>query len=542
MTMDKRASKGKGILAVIFLLPIVFIVYFIAVYSSQAISLKNVNKVTVSATAGESAVFAEQQDIDFYVDMLNSSLSINSAMRDVSGETPVYITCDREDRSVEYKFYPSLNLSGCLLVDPEGKLYVLQNESAKNLLLREEFAYLYSSYFLPALNITSGNETLEIPPVEATWNYYKSDGISYEYVPSKFSEGTELYTIYKNLDNKLEFSQSKEAMPYELSDVVYMSDDGVKHEVKNISELDFERDTVISVSFTAKWSGRNNAQASGQAKYVFNILYDIPSVIEFSQKEFACGDVLELRASNLNEDEKVTLESLLKTKGIQFSDLGEGKGVALIPIGLENAPGLYTLAITTGVGSISESIVVTQKESGDWVPFAVTPDEYNQMLSLEKMETFEKFLADITAKRPETNHFVYGDDDFSPPVSSSAVYEYGQSVNLGVTDVLDDSGERTVKGNIYELSEGTSVSTAQNGEVVFTGNLAPTGNTVIIYHGYGIYTYYYHLESISVQAGELLKEGNEIGIAGKTGYTDDKTVLHYALSIDGIFVEPDWFE
>ncbi len=542
MTMDKRASKGKGILAAIFLLPIVFIVYFIVVYSSQAISLKNVNKVTVSPSAGESSVFAEQQDIDFYVDMLNSSLSINSAMRDVSGETPVYITCDREDRSVEYKFYPSLNLSGCLLVDPDGKLYVLQNESAKNLLLREEFAYLYSSYFLPTLNITSGSETLEIPPVEASWNYYKSDGVSYEYVPSKFSEGTELYTIYKDFENKLEFSQSKEAMPYELSDVVYMSDDGVKHEVKNISDLNFERDTVISVSFTAKWSARNNAQASGQARYVFNVLYDIPSVIEFSEKEFACGQVLELKASNLNDDEKVTLESLLKTKGIQFSDLGDGKGVALIPIGLENAPGLYTLALTTGVGSISESIVVTKRESESWVPFAVTPEEYNEMLSLEKMEAFDKFLEGITAKRPETNHFVYGDDDFSPPDSSGPVYEYGQSVNLGVTDVLDDSGERTVKGNIYELSEGTEVSTAQNGEVIFTGNLAPTGNTVIIYHGYGIYTYYYHLESISVQAGDFLKEGNEIGIAGKTGYTDDKTVLHYALSIDGIFVEPDWFE
>jgi murein DD-endopeptidase MepM/ murein hydrolase activator NlpD len=41
-----------------------------------------------------------------------------------------------------------------------------------------------------------------------------------------------------------------------------------------------------------------------------------------------------------------------------------------------------------------------------------------------------------------------------------------------------------------------------------------------------------------VKQGDVLKSGATIGNAGKTGFTNGKTVLHYAISVDGTFVDP----
>ena len=163
-----KAAKGGGILAVILCIPLAFIVYFWISYSSQSISLSSVRGVTLVTPSGES-VLESRSDVDFFVSMSLDAQSISTAMRDVSGEQAVEIIYDRGDKPITYRLYPSLNLSGCLLVGPEtdgkSKLYVLDTDQAKQLLLRSEFEYLYSSQFLPVLTVSTGNERTEVAPV-----------------------------------------------------------------------------------------------------------------------------------------------------------------------------------------------------------------------------------------------------------------------------------------------------------------------------------------------------------------------------------------
>ncbi|MBQ8895750.1 MAG: M23 family metallopeptidase [Clostridia bacterium] len=538
MANGKNKKRGNGFLVAFLCLPLAVILCFSIYYSS----LDSVSKVTLSAPDSATASFDSQEDIDFFVNMLKNALPISTAMRDVSGEKPVYITLYPGDSPLEYKLYPSLNLSGCLLIDPDGDLFVPETETAKQLLLMSEFDYLYSSYFLPTLSVVSGESSYEVAPTECVWEYYKTDGNVYSYSPEKLANGDETYIILKGLENKLVFTPDNEVRPYQMTDISYIADNGSEYTINDISQLDLSFDTKLAVAFTVKWSGMNGAQASGEAKYKFNIIYDVPAVIEIPKNEYTVGDVIVVSATHLNASETFGLNTILDIPRIDFGLTDESKGIALLPIGLKNAKGDYSLEITTAVSSTTETITVTERENGEWKPIEVSEEQYSSMLSPEKMENFKKAIATATTTRPETDYFNFATGKLNYPVGNKApAYTFGQTVNLGTTAASGDSGERVCEGVVYVVEESTSVRSAQAGEVVFSGVLAPTGNTVIIYHGYGIYSYYYHLESLNVQVGYTVTDGEIIGKTGNTGFTNGKTALHYAISIDGVFVDPLWF-
>ncbi len=543
MAKGKKKDKFNVIFAVVLCLPLVFIAFLLINHYTHSISLEDINSVTVKVSDDESYTFDKNEDVMFFVDLLAECSPINSAMRDVSEEKSVNIICSDGDYTYEYEFYPSLDLSGCLLVDSKGNLYVPAAESAKELLLRSEFDFLYDDLFLPNLSVVSGSNSYTVAPVESKWSYYKADGEIYSYSPEKYSDGNEVFMITKGLENTLSFAPDGTKLPYELSDIKYVSQSGTEYNIKNISELDLSFDTLLDVSFTAKWGSLNGAKAFGEAKYKFKIRYDIPSVIEIPVKDYTIGDVIKIDATYLNEDEKVDLVTLLDVKGIAFDVLEEGKGVALLPVGLANAAGKYPVELVTVTGSVKESLQINALERGNFVSLPnIDETQYNDMMSLDKMTELELKLASLTEKRPDDNYFVFGDDNLDSPVKSKNIlHQFGQQVNIKAYS-NNDVGNRVCKGVVYELEAGTQVRSAQAGEVVFSGTLAPTGNTVVIYHGYGIYTYYFHLDSLDVALGDAVNKGQVVGKAGMTGYTNGKTVLHYAVSIDGVFVNPETFE
>ncbi len=534
-----NGKKGRNLLAFIFCVPLAFILYFWISYSSQSITLENVRAVKVSSPDETEVTLKSQSDIDFYVNMLTKSVSINTAMRDVSGEKPVHIVCQREDKSIDYKLYPSLNLSGCLLVGPEGKLYVLETDTAKTLLLRPEYEYLYSTHFLPELSVISGDKSYVVPPMTCEWEYIKSDNKTYKYTPEKFATGDEVFTIIKGKENLLSFAKSSALGNFELLDVSFVAENGNSYNITDISEIDLSVDTLLTVNYVVKWNSAGGAQAYGTANYKFHILYDVPAMIELPKKEYQAGDVIVFYANHLNSDETVEFKSDLTDKELIFSHETADKGVALLPIPYQTKAGEYELEIN----GVKETITVLPREELEWAPIFADDTQYEAYLSPEKMQLLADTLATVTEKRPDIDYFGFGDDNLYSPVGNKTPdYVYGQTVNIGGKDATGDTGDRLVQGVTYALDAGTSVRSAQAGVVVYVGNIAAAGNTVVVYHGYGIYTYYYHLDSVNVSVNTTLIDGEIIGTAGNSGFTNGKTALHFAVSIDGTFIDPLLFD
>ena len=87
------------------------------------------------------------------------------------------------------------------------------------------------------------------------------------------------------------------------------------------------------------------------------------------------------------------------------------------------------------------------------------------------------------------------------------------------------------------VDEGVPVKAAADGEVIFSGNSGNYGNLVKIDHGNGIETRYAHNSVLKVKAGDFVRRGQVISLAGHTGRaTGDH--LHYEVRVNGEAVNP----
>ena len=87
-----------------------------------------------------------------------------------------------------------------------------------------------------------------------------------------------------------------------------------------------------------------------------------------------------------------------------------------------------------------------------------------------------------------------------------------------------------------------SIVTTNPGKVIFRGYLGIYGESIIIDHGLGIASLYAHTSSQSVDVGDMVVAGQEIGNTGSTGAVFGDH-LHFGILIQGIEANPnEWLD
>ena len=109
--------------------------------------------------------------------------------------------------------------------------------------------------------------------------------------------------------------------------------------------------------------------------------------------------------------------------------------------------------------------------------------------------------------------------------------------NFGRRRVLNGQARSPHAGVDFPALKGTPVFATQRGKVVLGEDLYYSGNTVVIDHGYGIYTLYAHLSEIEVKAGDAVESKAEIGKVGATGRVTGPH-LHWGLTVQHARVNP----
>lgn len=109
--------------------------------------------------------------------------------------------------------------------------------------------------------------------------------------------------------------------------------------------------------------------------------------------------------------------------------------------------------------------------------------------------------------------------------------------NFGKRRILNGEPGSPHGGVDLPATTGTPVYAAQRGHVALAEELYFSGNTVLVDHGLGIYTFYGHLSEISVKSGDEVENGALLGKAGATGRVTGPH-LHWGLTVNRARVNP----
>jgi murein DD-endopeptidase MepM/ murein hydrolase activator NlpD len=93
------------------------------------------------------------------------------------------------------------------------------------------------------------------------------------------------------------------------------------------------------------------------------------------------------------------------------------------------------------------------------------------------------------------------------------------------------------EGIDYDAPPGAPVLAANEGQVALAEPLTVRGKAVIIDHGLGVHSGYYHLSEINVQEGQPVKKGDVVGKVGDTGLATGPH-LHWEIRVNGINADP----
>ncbi len=198
---------------------------------------------------------------------------------------------------------------------------------------------------------------------------------------------------------------------------------------------------------------------------------------------------------------------------------------ALVGIDAFTEPGTYELSLS-GSGSrpwrpFTQPVKIENANYGLQEIFL--SEEMVPLLEPEVRQNEDTFLSTIYTQFSETKAW---DGLFTLPVTNTIVtapYGDARSYNGGPVEIYHTGLD--VGGGI-----GTPILASANGTVVYSGPLELRGNAVIIDHGLGVMSAYFHLSEILVNEGDTVTQGQPVGLGGSTGLSTGPH-LHWDLRV-----------
>jgi murein DD-endopeptidase MepM/ murein hydrolase activator NlpD len=117
---------------------------------------------------------------------------------------------------------------------------------------------------------------------------------------------------------------------------------------------------------------------------------------------------------------------------------------------------------------------------------------------------------------------------------------YRISSNYGNRRVFNEIPKSPHRGIDIAAPAGTSVHSVGDGKVVLAMNGFLTGNTVLVSHGFGFFSAYFHLSKIMVNPGDIVSSKTLIGKVGSTGRSSGPH-LHLGLYFEKTPLDPAMF-
>jgi murein DD-endopeptidase MepM/ murein hydrolase activator NlpD len=216
-----------------------------------------------------------------------------------------------------------------------------------------------------------------------------------------------------------------------------------------------------------------------------------------------------------------------------FVETGGLKSTGLLGIDLDTGPGRYPVRLTGidaagGTVAVQDTLTVTQKIFPSRrltveQKYVSPPTDVLDRIR-EEREKVNAVFASVTTER-------LWNGPFRLPVPGEVISAFGKR------SIYNGQPRSPHTGVDFRGSTGTPIQAPNGGRVVLVSDLYYSGNTVIIDHGMGLYSYFGHMSAFSVKEGEVVKTGDPIGKIGATGLVTGPH-LHWTVRLAGTRVDP----
>ena len=251
--------------------------------------------------------------------------------------------------------------------------------------------------------------------------------------------------------------------------------------------------------------------------------------LEMRSPEPTQGDTVLVRVETT---ESASVSGSFEGQSVIFADQGNVHW-GLIPIHPMAALGPYEVWVKASVPGHDPASIVGQVRvvAGDFAVEDITlPPDKNSLLDADLIAAERRRIAgalDTTEATPLWAGL------FALPVAEPEISsDFGtrRSYNGGPANSYHE-------GLDFDAEEGEPVMAVADGRVVLAEPLTVRGNAVLIDHGLGVHTGYWHLSQINATVGQEVKTGDVIGHVGGTGLATGPH-LHWEIRIGQINVNP----
>jgi murein DD-endopeptidase MepM/ murein hydrolase activator NlpD len=231
--------------------------------------------------------------------------------------------------------------------------------------------------------------------------------------------------------------------------------------------------------------------------------------------------------------EGASLEGSVGGRPLQFFPYG-GAQAALVGFDLETKPGALVwrvAALAPGQEPVTAEGRVSVQRRDFPVQRLSLPtgmvdlDPETERRALTEGERLRSLYQTVTPER-------FWRGRFTRPVGGT---ERGSG--FGARRIINGRPRSPHAGLDFSAAAGTPVVAVNDARVALIGEYFFPGRLVVLDHGLGLYTLYFHLDEIAVQDGDRVTRGQPIGTVGATGRATGPH-LHFGVQLGAARIDP----
>jgi len=254
--------------------------------------------------------------------------------------------------------------------------------------------------------------------------------------------------------------------------------------------------------------------------YRFSFELQVEPRIIFSSDRALQGDILAVYVDNGFEEDVPEIESDL---GLPvFLPVSEDEYIAYVPVNYAQTLGKWDINVSVGETKKTQPIIVTARSYSEQ-HMTISTDTVNS--TMNNPDGPQNWAERIKVLWETYDEQKYWNERFLQPCDA------GISTEFGLYRYTNDNPNPSRHTGIDIAAEAdTPVQASNAGRVVRAESIIYTGNSVVIEHGGGLKTYYFHMNSLQVKEGDMVERGQIIGTVGSTGYSTGAH-LHFEVKI-----------